>query len=62
MTEAALRVFIISLVMPAPTKPRRKRALWAWFFFLLTVGSAYVFFVLPRQLQREPMRIEFSNP
>jgi hypothetical protein len=44
-----------------PTKPTNRARLWAWIFFLATLATLYVFFVLPRQLPKADMTITFED-
>lgn len=51
--------------MPSRTKrePAAKRApqRFPWFLLLALAGSAYVFWVLPMQLESSPVQVEFSE-
>ena len=44
-----------------PQKSTNRARLWAWIFFLATLATIYVFFVLPRQLPERPMTITFEE-
>ncbi len=45
--------------MHKPRNIRRPSRFWPWFWFLLTLASAYVFFVLPHQLGKREVKVEF---
>jgi hypothetical protein len=45
-----------------PSKPPSRARLWAWVFFLATLATLYVFFVLPYQLPKRPMTVTFEEP
>ncbi|MCO5296086.1 MAG: hypothetical protein M9921_04450 [Fimbriimonadaceae bacterium] len=48
--------------MPATVRPRTERPAKPripWFLILALAGSAYVFWVLPTQLEHRPVHVDF---
>lgn len=46
---------------PSPARRVRPKTRFPWVLLVLLLGTAYLFWVLPRQLPDEPVKVEFAG-